>query len=100
DRRLAAEHVDQHLELALVGVDLVDLAWKSEKGPSMTRTFSPTWYSTRTLGASALICFWIDLISFSCSGTGLLPEPTKLVTPGVLRTTYQDSSDMIMLTRM
>jgi len=52
------------------------------------------------LGASALICFWIDLISFSCSGTGLLPEPTKLVTPGVLRTTYQDSSDMIMLTRM
>src|SRR5579864_8270343 len=26
DRRLAAEHVDQHLELALLGVDLVDLA--------------------------------------------------------------------------
>src|SRR5690349_16787105 len=26
DRRLAAEHVDEHLELALLGVDLVDLA--------------------------------------------------------------------------
>src|SRR6266705_1451817 len=88
------------LSLPLSALISSTLPWKSEKGPSMTRTFSPTWYSTRTLGASALICFWIDLISFSCSGTGLLPEPTKLVTPGVLRTTYQDSSDMIMLTRM
>ncbi len=39
-------------------------------------------------------------ISFSWSGTGLLPEPTNEVTPGVLRTTYQASSDITMLTRM
>src|SRR5437870_5951549 len=100
DRRLAAEHVDQHLELALLGVDLVDLALKSVNGPLTTRTDSPAWNSTRIFGASCFICFWIARTSFSCRGTGLLAEPTKLVTPGVLRTTNHDSFDIFILTRM
>src|SRR5205807_5458736 len=33
DRRLAAEHVDQHLQLALLRVDLVDLAVEVGKRP-------------------------------------------------------------------
>src|SRR5450759_2049629 len=79
----------------------VTLPWKSGNGPSMTRTFSPTSYSTLTLvGASALTCFWMPLISCSCNGTGLLPEPTKEVTPGVLRTTYHDSSDTVSYTHL
>src|SRR6202011_3465572 len=32
DRRLPAEHVDQHLQLALLGVDLVDLAEEVREG--------------------------------------------------------------------
>jgi hypothetical protein len=37
--------------------------------------------------------------SFSDSGVGLAPDPTKPVTPGVLRTTYQESSSRYMRTR-
>jgi len=36
----------------------------------------------------------------SCSGDGRLDKPTKPVTPGVLRTTAQDSSVSSMRTRM
>src|SRR5205823_15011327 len=32
DRRLPAEHVDQHLQLALLGVDLIDLAQEVREG--------------------------------------------------------------------
>src|SRR6202022_3448779 len=33
DRRLPPEHVDQHFELALLGIDLVDLAQEVSEGP-------------------------------------------------------------------
>jgi hypothetical protein len=89
------------LSLPFSALISVTLPWKSVNGPSTTRTLSSTWYSTETLvGASAFTCFWMPRISLSASGTGLFPEPTKEVTPGVLRTTYHDSSDMTMLTRM
>ena len=76
------------------------LPWKSVNGPSTTRTDSPTWNSTRIFGASCFICFWIARTSFSWRGTGLFAEPTKLVTPGVFRTTNQDSFDIFIFTRM
>ena len=64
----------------------------SVKGPSLTRTLCPLVNCTLNLGASTPICLRIFLTSSSMRGVGRLPEPTKPVTPGVLRTTYQDSS--------
>ena len=76
-------------------------------GPSITVTDSPTSNSTVDVraasaclvpgsgsGASRLAT------SPSCSGDGRLDKPTKPVTPGVLRTTAQDSSVSSMRTRM
>src|ERR1700686_3760346 len=88
------------LSLPFSGLISSTLPWKQVNGPSTTRTDSPTWNSTRILGASCFICFWIARTSFSWSGTGLFAEPTKLVTPGVLRTTNHDSFDITMRTRM
>src|SRR5437588_1988016 len=88
------------LSLPLAASISTTLPWKSVKGPSTTRTFSPTWYSTVTLSGAFSLVLMMLRISLSWSGTGLFPEPTKEVTPGVLRTTYQDSSDITMLTRM
>ena len=47
---------------------------------------------------SSETCLRIAFISCSCKGTGRVPEPTKLVTPGVLRTTYHASSLMTIST--
>ena len=88
------------LSLPLAGSISTTFPWKSVKGPSTTRTFSPVWYSTVTFWATASLVLMMLRISCSWSGTGLFPEPTNEVTPGVLRTTYQDSSDITMLTRM
>src|SRR5207249_10206782 len=63
---------------------------RSVKGPSVTRTASPFVNATLYFGASSLICRRIARTSVSVSSVGLLPLPTKLVTPGVLRTTYQE----------
>ena len=53
DRHFAAEERDEHLDLALLLVDLVDAPRKSLNGPSMMRTESPTDSVTFTFGASA-----------------------------------------------
>ena len=47
---------------------------------------------TLTLGASASMRLMMRCTSSSRSGVGLVPMPTKPVTPGVLRTTYHESS--------
>ena len=47
------------LSLPFSGLISSTLPWKSVNGPSTTRTDSPTWNSTRILGASCFICFWI-----------------------------------------
>src|SRR5712691_103649 len=72
---------------------------RSVNGPSVTRTASPFVNATLYFGASNLICRRIARTSVSVSSVGLLPLPTKLVTPGVLRTTYQESSLMTISTR-
>src|SRR2546422_1573349 len=72
--------------------------WRSVKGPSVTRTASPLVNATLYSGASSLICRRMPRTSPSVRGVGLFPLPTKLVTPGVLRTTYQESSPMIIST--
>ena len=51
-------------------------------------------------GASASIRLIIWDTSSGRSGVGVLPMPTKPVTPGVFRTTYHDSSLRIKLTRI
>ena len=100
DRRLPAEHVDQHLQLALLRIDLVDLAVEVGEGPVHDADGLTDLELDRIFGASCFICFWIARTSFSCRGTGLFAEPTKLVTPGVLRTTNHDSFDIFIFTRM
>ena len=63
------------------------------KGPSVMRTSSPT--STEICVFGSLSMPWVFRIfstSFVSSGIGLVAEPTKPVTPGVLRTTYQERS--------
>src|SRR5438132_1613070 len=70
---------------------------KSANGPSRTRTVSPGSYSRRgrvffgPSMPSGLTCRMLST-SLRESGVGLAPEPTKPVTPGVLRMTYQESS--------
>src|SRR5450759_3736563 len=66
----------------------------SVNGPSMTRTLWPFEKLILAFGFSVsfVTCFRMVLISCSCRGTGRVPDPTKLVTPGVLRTTYHASS--------
>src|SRR5688500_14377286 len=72
--------------------------WRSVNGPSVTRTASPFVNATLYFGASSLICPRTARTSLSVSSVGLSPLPTKLVTPGVLRTTYQESSLMTIST--
>jgi len=60
----------------------------------MTRTLSPRWNTDLGLGFSAPASM-LRMISSTASGgsaTGLLPEPTKPVTFGVLRTRCHVSS--------
>jgi hypothetical protein len=77
----------------------------SANGPSVTRTLCPFWNATRYFGVSTPMCRRICLTSVSSSGTGSLrtpgmfEPPTKLVTPGVLRTTNQLSGSRIISTR-
>jgi len=51
-------------------------------------------------GAASSILRRILVTSSGRRGVGSLPMPTKPVTPGVLRTTYQDSSERIIFTNM
>jgi hypothetical protein len=67
-------------------------------GPEVTVTDSPTCHSTRGLSFSTGLVSRILATSFSDSGVGLAPEPTNPVTPGVFRTTYQESSSRYMRT--
>src|SRR5690606_13222420 len=65
---------------------------KSANGPSLTRTVSPSSYSSRGLARAAACsspAFGMRKASTSRrgSGDGLAPWPTKPVTPGVLRMT-------------
>ena len=57
------------------------------------RTFWPTLKPTLTFGASTRIWRRMRFTSGGSSGTGRVPEPTKPVTPGVLRTTNQARLD-------
>ena len=78
---------------------------KSAKGPSLTRTVSPISYSWRGLARAAtssevsVETVRKDSTSRRGSGEGLAPWPTKPVTPGVLRITYQLSSSSSQRTR-
>ena len=71
---------------------------KSAKGPSLTRTVSLISNSRRGLARAATSSGASvdternDSTSLRGSGEGLAPWPTKPVTPGVLRITYQLSS--------
>src|SRR5204863_3811990 len=75
-------------------------------GPSITVTDSPTENSTAVRVTSALAIFSSgsgassEATSARLSGDGLLDRPTNPVTPGVLRTTAQDSSVRSIRTRM
>ena len=74
---------------------------KSKNGPEVTFTRSPFLKSILSLGVSMPICLRIVLTSFSASGSGFSPEPgdpTKPVTPCVLRTTYHDWSVIFIST--
>src|SRR4029079_5891877 len=74
---------------------------KSESGPLVTLTDSPSWYSTCARGRSAVVAPVLRMRSTSPweSGTGFEPAPTNPVTPGVFFTTVQASSFRSMLTR-
>ncbi len=71
---------------------------KSAKGPSVILTASPREKLALYLGAP----IWANCIMATTSvgerGVGVLPVPTKPVMPGVVRTTSQESSSMIILT--
>ena len=69
-------------------------------GGNYAAVWGTSFSSALVAGGASFVVFPECFVSLYASGTGLLPEPTKEVTPGVLRTTYQDSSDMTMLTRM
>src|SRR5918996_497309 len=73
---------------------------KSESGPDVTFTDSPSENSTWAFWPTAAGAPWCRMRSTSgCErGTGFVPAPTKPVTPGVPLTTVQASSDMFMLT--
>src|SRR5438477_115781 len=68
---------------------------KSESGPDVTLTVSPSEYSTVVRGRSAVATPVCRIRSTSpCdSGTGLAPAPTKPVTPGVFLTTGHAHDD-------
>jgi len=73
---------------------------KSVKGPSVILTASPTEKADLNLGAACCMKRWMDSTSEGGRGVGLLPTPTKLVMPGVVRTQSQESSVRISLTSM
>ena len=73
---------------------------KSESGPEVTLTDSPSENSTVVRGRSPVAAPVCRMRSTSgCeSGTGFEPAPTKPVTPGVFFTTDQASSFRSMFT--
>src|SRR2546430_8320381 len=73
-----------------------DCDWSSDVCSSDLRTASPLVNATLYFGASSLICRRIARTSPSVSGVGLFPLPTKLVTPGVLRTTYHEDRKSVV----
>ena len=104
DGRLAAEDADQHLDLVALGVDLVDRA--DELGERAVRDA----HALALLEGDAVLGRLdahlaqdlLDLVLLERHGLvaepGMLPPPTKLVTPGVLRTTNQESGSRIIST--
>ncbi len=78
------------------------LPWKFANGPSSTSTISPIVYNASSLRSVIPICFKMKVTSSSNNGVGFAPppdEPINPVTPGVLRTTYQESSVIISSTK-
>ena len=74
---------------------------KSDSGPAMTLTLSPTVKSARTFGRSWVATFSSRSTSPCVSGTGSFsrpPPPTNPVTPGVFFTSQRASGVMSMLT--
>ena len=92
------------LTLLRSGLTSSTVPMNSANGPSVTRTLWPFMNATRYFGVSTPIVRRICLTSWSASGIGSLrwpgmfPPPTKLVTPGVLRTTNQLSGSRIIST--
>src|SRR4051794_20506771 len=92
------------LSLLRSGLTSSTVPMNSANGPSVTRTLWPLVNATRYFGVSTPMCRRICLTSVSSSGIGslrmpgMLPLPTKLVTPGVLRTTNHDSGSRIIST--
>ena len=72
---------------------------KFSNGPETTLTTSPTLKATLGLASSKPKLLEDRLYFFGPSGIGFVPEPTKPVTPGVLRTTYHESSLITISTR-
>ena len=93
------------LTLFFSGLTSSTVPMNSANGPSLTRTLWPLVNATRYFGVSTPMCRRICLTSVSSSGIGslrtpgMLAPPTKLVTPGVLRTTNQLSGSRIISTR-
>jgi hypothetical protein len=77
---------------------LSTLPLKSANAPSITRTVSP---GEKAMRGRSLLSRMERLISSTSSGergTGLPPDSTKPVTPGVVRTSVQVSSSRIIST--
>lgn len=94
DRGLLAEHMHNQLHSALVGLDFLDRTNKAFERAVRNLQAVPTskLISTTFLSMPRLS------ISFSVSGTGFEPGPTKPVTPRMFRTIYHVSSRMTIFT--
>ena len=97
DGRLSTEEADQYLDLVALGAHFINHADELGKRPVDDTDVLSAREGRPAPAAPASVCLRIALTSRSRSGIGLFPEPTKLVTPGVFRTTNQDSSRPVAL---
>ena len=96
---LAAEEGDKHLDLAFSTLISSTEPTKSWNGPSMMRTLADA-EADLNLGCGDFHAAQ-DVLHLHAGRLLVEPPPgaTNPVTPGVLRTTYQDSSSMFIWTR-
>ena len=94
DGRLASEHGHNHAHLVLFDVHHVDNA-----GERRQRTVCNLDGVAFRVGDDDLMLFNAQLLDlFVRQGVGLVPEPTKPVTPRTFLMIYHASSDMIIFT--
>src|SRR5579884_2940609 len=96
--RLPAEDRHQDPDLLLLREDLVHDPGEVHEGPRVDAHRRPLLVGDPELRRLVPELAQDRLHLRSWRGSGLPPDPTKPVTPGVLRTTYQESSSMIIST--